>query len=51
VVTRVEAAEEIHHLARLGDRVADVAKWIGEALELGAVDREVTLLCGMQFGL
>jgi hypothetical protein len=35
-VTRVETSEEIQHLARLGDGVADVAKLIG-TLELGAL--------------
>jgi hypothetical protein len=36
-IMRVEDAEEIRHLTRLRDEVADIAKLIGEALEFGAV--------------
>ena len=41
-----ETPEQVEDLARLGDGVADVAKLIGEAFELGAavVDGHVTLM-------
>jgi len=51
-VPRIEAAKEVQHLARLGDRVADAAQLIGDALQLGAVGvhRHVTLLKRAQLG-
>lgn len=49
-VRRVQPAEEIEDLARLGDGVTDVAKRVGELLEASAVlaDRHVALMKGTE---
>ena len=52
-IARIQPAQKIEHLARLGDGVAEVAEDVGEVLELAAVvvDAHVTLLEGTEFGL
>jgi hypothetical protein len=52
-VPGVEAAEEVEHLARLGDGVSDVTEAVGDALQLGAVvvHRQIALLEGAQLRL
>ena len=52
-VARAETSEQVENLAQLEDGVADVAKLIGEAFELGAVvvDGYVTLMKAAQLVL
>jgi hypothetical protein len=49
----VETAQHIEHLARLGDRLADVVQIVGEDFQLGAVvvDGHVTLIQVAELGL
>lgn len=48
----IEPAKKVEHLTGFGDGMADVAKLIGETLQLGAVGihRQVALLQGTQLG-
>jgi len=52
-VPGVEPAEKVEHLARFRDGLADVTKFVGETLEMGAVlvDAGVALRDGPQLGL
>jgi hypothetical protein len=52
-ILRVEVAEEIEHLARLGHRLADIAEVVGELLEAGGVlgHAHVALVDGAELGL
>jgi hypothetical protein len=52
-VFRIQAAQQVKDLARLGDGEADIAQAIGKGLELGAVivDAQVALLDGAELSL
>jgi hypothetical protein len=49
----IQASKEIQDLARLGNRMTDVAEVIGELLQLGAIvrDGEITLDSAAKLGL
>jgi hypothetical protein len=52
-IPRMQTAEEVEDLARLGDGVANITQIVGEAFELGVVlvDAHVALLKTAKFGL